>query len=43
MKVESEENSTTSSDMQGQFGAISVRNPANVNIKVRYSDVRFNR
>ncbi|UOQ53278.1 hypothetical protein [Hymenobacter cellulosivorans] len=43
VKVESEENSPSSSDMQGQFGAISVRNPANVNIKVRYSDVRFNR
>ncbi|PJJ54733.1 hypothetical protein [Hymenobacter chitinivorans] len=43
VKVESEENSASSSDMQGQFGAITARNPANVNIKVRYSDVRFNR
>ncbi|MCB2407135.1 hypothetical protein [Hymenobacter lucidus] len=43
VKVASEENSPSSSDMQGQFGAVSVRSPANVNIKVRYSDVRFNR
>ncbi|MCB2376125.1 hypothetical protein LGH70_00915 [Hymenobacter sp. BT635] len=43
VKVASEENSPSSNDMQGQFGPISVRNPANVNIKVRYSDVSFNR
>ncbi|TGE21971.1 hypothetical protein E5K00_17085 [Hymenobacter aquaticus] len=43
VKVESEENSPSSSDMQGRFGTMPARNPANVNIKVRYSDVSFNR
>ncbi|TGE19847.1 hypothetical protein [Hymenobacter elongatus] len=43
VRVDSEENSPSSSDMQGQFGVMSVRKPASVNIKVRYGDVRFNR
>ncbi|UOG74220.1 hypothetical protein MTX78_19115 [Hymenobacter tibetensis] len=45
VKVASEESSPVSSDMQGTFGAASARRSAssNVNIRVRYGNVRFNR
>ncbi|SHI68567.1 hypothetical protein SAMN02745146_1385 [Hymenobacter daecheongensis DSM 21074] len=43
VKVDAEENSVSSSDMQGRFGVVPVRNAALVNVKVRYGDVRFNR
>ncbi|MBO0357220.1 hypothetical protein J0X19_04635 [Hymenobacter sp. BT186] len=44
VRVASEESSPVSSDMQGTFGVAKAR-PAssNVNIKVRYGNVRFNR
>ena len=42
VKVDSEESSSSSSDTQGSFGAVPVRNPGNVNIKVRYGNVSFN-
>lgn len=45
VRVDSEESGPASSDMQGTFGVASRSRPAasNVNIKVRYGDVRFNR
>ncbi|AHJ99131.1 DUF4097 family beta strand repeat-containing protein [Hymenobacter swuensis] len=43
VKVESEESSASSSDTQGSFGAVQARNAGNVNIKVRYGNVSFNR
>ncbi|GAB3234333.1 hypothetical protein GCM10027346_23110 [Hymenobacter seoulensis] len=43
VKVDSEANSPSSSDMQGSFGVAPTRNPSNVNIKVRYGNVSFNR
>ncbi|RYU84323.1 hypothetical protein [Hymenobacter persicinus] len=43
VKVDAEENSSSSSDMQGRFGVVPVRNAGNVSVKVRYGDVRFNR
>ncbi|RSK35256.1 DUF4097 family beta strand repeat-containing protein [Hymenobacter metallilatus] len=43
VKVDSEETSASSSDMQGTFGALPTRNAGNVNIKVRYGNVSFNR
>ena len=43
VKVASEETSPTSSDTQGTFGAASARNGGNVNIKVRYGNVSFNK
>ncbi|MBT9391940.1 hypothetical protein KLP40_02085 [Hymenobacter sp. NST-14] len=43
VKVDSEESSSSSSDTQGSFGAVSVRNPGNVNIRMRYGNVSFNR
>ncbi|HEX8428506.1 hypothetical protein [Hymenobacter sp.] len=45
VRVASEETSPISSDMQGTFNVIKTRTPAasNVNIRVRYGDVRFNR
>ncbi|RPD49970.1 hypothetical protein DNI29_04025 [Hymenobacter sediminis] len=43
VKVDSEETSPSSSDMQGSFGAIQPRNASNVNIKVRYGNVSFKR
>ncbi|WP_045688303.1 hypothetical protein [Hymenobacter sp. AT01-02] len=45
VKVESEENSPSSTDMQGSFGVVPTRRPGggNVNIKVRYGNVSFNK
>ncbi|SDY52811.1 DUF4097 domain-containing protein [Hymenobacter psychrophilus] len=43
VKVASEETSPTSSDTQGTFGATTARNAGNVNIKVRYGNVSFNK
>jgi len=43
VKVASEESSAISSDTQGIFGVVQTRNASNVNIKVRYGNVRFNR
>ncbi|MBC6696977.1 hypothetical protein [Hymenobacter sp. BT190] len=45
VRVESEESGPASSDMQGTFGVASRSRSAasNVNIKVRYGNVRFNR
>lgn len=43
VKVASEESSAVSSDTQGSFGVVQTRNAGNVNIKVRYGNVRFNR
>jgi hypothetical protein len=43
VRVESEESSSSSSDTQGKFGGASVKNAANVNIKVRYGNVSFNK
>ncbi|NVO31392.1 hypothetical protein [Hymenobacter lapidiphilus] len=43
VKVASEEFSPTSSDTQGTFGVASARKAGNVNIKVRYGNVSFNR
>ncbi|WP_126546653.1 hypothetical protein [Hymenobacter amundsenii] len=43
VKVDSEETSPSSSDTQGSFGAVSARNAGNVNIKVRYGNVSFNK
>jgi len=43
VKVDSEESSSSSSDMQGRFGVVPVRNAGSVSVKVRYGDVRFNR
>jgi hypothetical protein len=44
VRVASEESSPVSSDMQGTFGDTKDRTAAsNVNIRVRYSNVRFNR
>ncbi|UYZ62949.1 hypothetical protein [Hymenobacter weizhouensis] len=42
VRVASEESSASSSDMQGQFGG-QARTTGNVNIRVRYGNVRFNR
>ncbi|GGE97169.1 hypothetical protein [Hymenobacter cavernae] len=43
IQVQSEESSASSSDMQGRFGGVVAKNAGNVNIKVRYGNVRFNR
>ncbi|MBW3127480.1 hypothetical protein [Hymenobacter profundi] len=43
VKVASEESNEASSDTQGSFGAVQARNASNVNIKVRYGNVSFNR
>ncbi|MET4108666.1 hypothetical protein [Hymenobacter sp. UYP22] len=44
VKVASEETTAGSSDLQGSFGAaVPARNASNVNIKVRYGNVSFNR
>lgn len=43
VRVDSEETSPSSSDTQGSFGVVQTRNASNVNIKVRYGNVRFNR
>ncbi|QNH62945.1 hypothetical protein [Hymenobacter sediminicola] len=44
VRVDSEENGPASSDMQGTFGVAKARPAAgNVNIKVRYGNVSFNR
>ncbi|MBC8081725.1 MAG: hypothetical protein H7Z21_00810 [Hymenobacter sp.] len=45
VRVASEESSPVSSDMQGTFGVAKARRPAagNVNIRVRYGNMRFNR
>ncbi|WP_426493152.1 hypothetical protein [Hymenobacter sp. 102] len=43
VKVQSEETTGGSSDLQGSFGAVPARNAGNVNIKVRYGNVSFNR
>ncbi|GAB3836582.1 hypothetical protein [Hymenobacter jeollabukensis] len=43
VKVHSEENSSSSTEMQGQYGGVQVKPAANVNIKARYSSVSFNR
>jgi hypothetical protein len=43
VRVASEESSASSSDMQGSFGAAPVRTTGNVNIKVRYGNVSFNK
>ncbi|MCC2548382.1 DUF4097 family beta strand repeat-containing protein [Hymenobacter sp. BT175] len=43
VKVQSEESSASSSDVQGQFGALPGRTTSNVNIKVHSGNVSFNR
>jgi hypothetical protein len=43
VKVRAEENSSSSTEVQGQYGAMSARNGGSVNIKTRYSSVSFNR
>jgi len=43
IQVQSEESSASSSDMQGRFGGVVAKNAGNVNIRVRYGNVRFNR
>lgn len=43
VQVKSEESSSSSSDTQGKFGAASAKNSGNVNIKVRYGNVSFNK
>lgn len=43
VRVQSEESSSSSSDTQGKFGAASAKNSGNVNIKVRYGNVSFNK
>ncbi|GAA4012459.1 hypothetical protein GCM10022408_26490 [Hymenobacter fastidiosus] len=43
VRVDAEESTSSSSDTQGRFGVVPVRNAGNVNVKVRYGDVRFNR
>ncbi|RIY14151.1 hypothetical protein D0T11_00225 [Hymenobacter rubripertinctus] len=42
VRVDSEESSSSSSDTQGTFGVVPMRNPGNVSIKMRYGNVRFN-
>jgi hypothetical protein len=43
VRVQSEESSSSSSDTQGKFGGASAKNSGNVNIKVRYGNVSFNK
>ncbi|TGD81312.1 DUF4097 family beta strand repeat-containing protein [Hymenobacter wooponensis] len=43
VRVDSEESSASSSDMQGSFGSVPTRAVGNVNIKVRYGNVSFNK
>ncbi|QJX46089.1 DUF4097 family beta strand repeat protein [Hymenobacter taeanensis] len=43
VRVDSEESSASSSDMQGSFGSVPTRAGGNVNIKVRYGNVSFNK
>ncbi|RTQ49314.1 hypothetical protein EJV47_14330 [Hymenobacter gummosus] len=43
VKVRSEENSPSLTEMQGQYGAAQAKPGGNVNIKARYSSVSFNR
>ncbi|WP_167855444.1 DUF4097 family beta strand repeat-containing protein [Hymenobacter fodinae] len=43
VRVDSEESSASSSDMQGSFGSVPTRAAGNVNIKVRYGNVSFNK
>jgi hypothetical protein len=43
VRVDSEESSASSSDMQGSFGIVPTRSAGNVNIKVRYGNVSFNK
>ncbi|QIL75918.1 hypothetical protein [Hymenobacter sp. HDW8] len=43
VRVRSEESSSTASDTQGKFGGASAKNSGNVNIKVRYGNVSFNK
>lgn len=43
VKVRAEENSSSSTEVQGSYGAARVRAGSSVNIKTRYSSVSFNR
>ncbi|UPL48409.1 hypothetical protein [Hymenobacter sublimis] len=43
VRVDSEESSPSTTDMQGSFGAVQTRRAGNVNIKVRYGNVSFRR
>ena len=43
VRVQSEESSSSSSDTQGKFGGATAKKSGNVNIKVRYGNVSFNR